>query len=205
VRYALRQGVQVFIVSWRNVGRELSTLTWEDYIAQGVPAPLEVIAKITRADRINTLGFCVGGTLLASYLRNAYPENNLRQLGKIALCGQPLDLRRVDVPALVVATREDQIVPWRSAYTSSRLLTGRIEFLLGASGHIAGIVNPPDAKRREYWLSDTMADSADESLAQARRAPGSWWPHWVQWLKRWAGELTIAPQALSNAQYPPLE
>ena len=310
VRYALSQGMQVFIVSWRNVGRELGTLTWEDYIEQGVLAPLEAIAQITRADRINTLGFCVGGTLLACalavakepvqissltllatmldfaevgdigvyidpdfvrqceqtyrdggvmpgrvlasafaslranelvwsfvvnnylkgktppafdllywngdsanlpgrlyawYLRNAYLENNLRQPGKLPLCGQPLDLRRVDVPALVVATRQDHIVPWRSAYASSRLLTGRIEFVLGGSGHIAGIVNPPDARRREYWLNDSIPDSADEWLAQARRVPGSWWPHWVQWLKRWSGELTNAPQALGDARYPPLE
>jgi poly[(R)-3-hydroxyalkanoate] polymerase subunit PhaC len=310
VRYALSQGLQVFIVSWRNVRRELGTLTWEDYIEQGVLAPLAVIAKITQADRINTLGFCVGGTLLACalavarervrvssltllatmldfadvgdigvyidqdfvrqceqtyrdggvmpgsalasafaslrandlvwffvvnnylkgkappafdllywngdssnlpgrlyawYLRHAYLENGLRQPGKLALCGQPLDLRRVDLPAMIVATREDHIVPWRGAYASGRLLTGRIEFVLGASGHIAGIVNPPDAGRREYWLNESVPDNAEDWLAGARRVPGSWWPHWMQWLKRWSGKLTTGPRALGDAQYPPLE
>jgi len=145
------------------------------------------------------------GKLYAWYLRHAYLENSLREPGKLEVCGRPLDLRRVNAPTLVLAAREDHIVPWRSAYASTQLLTGRIEFVLGASGHVAGIVNPPDANRRDFWINPLLPGGADEWLADARRVPGSWWPHWMKWLKRWSGDLAGAPQLLGNAQYPPLD
>jgi polyhydroxyalkanoate synthase len=145
------------------------------------------------------------GKLYAWYLRNAYLENNLRESGKLHVCGHPLNLRDIVQPAFVLATREDHIVPWRTAYASGRLLAGRIEFVLGGSGHVAGIVNPPSAKRREHWVNSTLASSADEWLAQARQVSGSWWPHWAQWLRRRSGVLIDAPGALGDAQHPPLE
>ena len=82
------------------------------------------------------------GVMYAYYIRNMYLENNLRRPGKLTMCGVPVDLRKVDMPAYVLATREDHIVPWKTAYASARLLKGRIEFVLAASGHIAGVINP---------------------------------------------------------------
>jgi polyhydroxyalkanoate synthase len=310
VRYALEQGLQVFIVSWRNVESDPNALTWDDYIEDGVLAPLRAARQITGADGVSTLGFCVGGTLLASalavaaerayvssltllatlldftdvgeigvyideafvqrceqiyrdggvmpgsalasafaslrandlvwffvannylkgqaprafdllywngdsanlpgklyawYLRNAYLENNLCKPGKLALRGTPLALGRIDVDAFVLATREDHIVPWRSAYESTRLLAGRIEFVLAASGHIAGIVNPPGANRREHWINPSSAAGADDWLGAARRVPGSWWPHWVRWVKERSGTLVESSPELGNAQYPTLQ
>jgi polyhydroxyalkanoate synthase subunit PhaC len=307
VRYALDQGIQVFLVSWRNVPRELGGSTWEDYIREGIYGPLDAVREITGCDQANVLGFCVGGTLLASglavmddprrvasltllaaildfsdvgeigvyiddayvrqceqayrdgglmpgsllastfaslranelvwsfvinnylkgqtprafdllhwnsdsanlpgrlyawYLRNAYLENNLRVPGKLTLCGRPMDLRAIHCPAFVLATREDHIVPWRSAYASTQLLGGRIEFVLGASGHIAGVVNPPTPVRRSHWLNPAVPTSADEWLEQATDTPGSWWPHWVRWLTRMAGAQIAAPRTLGSTRNP---
>ncbi len=123
--------------------------------------------------------------------------------GKLALCGRPLDLRSIDCPAFVLATREDHIVPWRSAYASTQLLGGRIEFVLGASGHIAGVVNPPAPVRRELLAQSSCCPPAPhEWLEQATDTPGSWWPHWVSWLSRTSGEQMPAPQTLGSAQHP---
>jgi polyhydroxyalkanoate synthase len=307
VRYALDQGIQVFLVSWRNVPRELGGSTWDDYIREGIYGPLTALREITGCDQASVLGFCVGGTLLASalaitddpqhvasltllatmldfsdvgeigvyvddeyvrqceqayrdgglmpgsllassfaslranelvwsfvinnylkgqtprafdllhwnsdsanlpgrlyawYLRNAYQENNLRIPGKLTLCGRPLDLRAIQCPTFVLATREDHIVPWRSAYASTQLLGGRIEFVLGASGHIAGVVCPPAPIRRSHWLNPAVPTSSDEWLEQATGTPGSWWPHWVQWLTRLAGAQISAPRTLGSPQNP---
>jgi len=145
------------------------------------------------------------GKLYAWYLRNAYLENNLCKPGKLELHGTPLDFSAIDVDAFVLATREDHIVPWRGAYESARLLAGRIEFVLAASGHIAGIVNPPGANRREYWVNPSSAVRADDWLGAARKIPGSWWPHWVRWLKERSGTLVESSPELGNAQYPSLQ
>jgi len=85
------------------------------------------------------------------------------------------------------------------------LLAGRIEFVLAASGHIAGIVNPPGANRREYWVNPSSAVRADDWLGAARKIPGSWWPHWVRWLKERSGTLVESSPELGNAQYPSLQ
>ena len=100
--------------------------------------------------------------MYAYYLRNMYLENNLSVPGRLTMCGVPVDLGTVDTPAYVLATREDHIVPWRTAYASARLLKGRIEFVLAASGHIAGVINPASRNRRNYWLN-----------AALRRRPGA--------------------------------
>jgi polyhydroxyalkanoate synthase len=310
VRYALDQGIQVFLVSWRNVPRELGGSTWEDYIRGGVFGPLEAVREITGCDQANALGFCVGGTLLgcalavmedpqrvasltllaamldfsdvgeigvyvdeeyvrqceqtyrdggllpggllastfaslranelvwsfvinnylkgetprafdllywnsdsanlpgplyAWYLRNAYLENNLRWPGKVTLCGRPADLHAIRCPAFVLAAREDHIVPWRSAYASTQLLGGKIEFVLAASGHIAGIVNPPAPVRRSHWLNPATPLSGDQWLEGASERPGSWWPHWVAWLTEHSGSFVTAPRVLGSARNPERE
>jgi polyhydroxyalkanoate synthase len=313
VAHAVASGNTVFMVSWRNVGPEQGHLTWDDYLEKGVFSALRVAREITRADKVNALGFCVGGTLLGAalavlaekdedtvasatflaamldfadtgkigllvdeagvrlreatigkggilpgsdlafvfsslrandlvwpyvvnnyllgeqpaafdllywnsdstnlpgpmycyYLRNTYLENNLKKPGKLVNCGVPVDLGSVDLPLFVVATREDHIVPWKSAYKTLHLLNSqKPEFILGASGHIAGIVNPPDKKRRSHWVFEAQPQDPDEGLAAAQEIRGSWWPRWSEWLARHAGGRRAAPKQAGNAKYKPIE
>ena len=312
VRYCVEQGFTTFIVSWRNIPPELGYLTWHDYVREGVLAPLDAVRAITGAEQVNTLGFCVGGTLLATalavmaekndasvasltllasmldfsetgdisvfvdrefveraerefretgsmpgsrlaatfatlrandlvwrfvinnylkgrepkpfdllywnadganlpgrlytyYLRNMYLENNLKIPGKLDSCGVPVDLGRIEVPAFVLATHEDHIVPWKTAHLSAALLGGRTEFVLGASGHVAGIVNPAAGKRRHYWTNSASAPDADAWFTGAAQQAGSWWPHWANWLREKSGNKQLAPAALGNTRFPVIE
>ncbi len=145
------------------------------------------------------------GTMFVYYVRNTYLENNLRTPGKLTMCGVPLDLRQVTLPAFVLASREDHIVPWKTAYLSAQLLSGDIEFVLAASGHIAGVINPAAKNKRNYWLNAALPAAADEWLAGAVQQPGSWWSHWSGWLAERGGESVPARCALGNERYPPLE
>jgi polyhydroxyalkanoate synthase len=312
VRYAIEQGHTVFLVSWRNITAELGHLTWDDYLEQGVLQAIDVARAVSGADKINTLGFCVGGTLLASalavlqakgedlvasltllttlldfsdtgeigalvseqsvaareaaigqggvmqgkelaftfsslrandlmwqyvvnsylkgkappafdllywnadgtnlpgpmmcwYVRNTYLENNLREPGKTVQCGEPVDLSLIDIPAFLYASREDHIVPWKTAYASSELLAGDTTFVLGASGHIAGVINPAAKNKRNHWVDGTAGPDAERWLATATSVPGSWWPQWSGWLARQAGRQIAAPRSLGNRKYRRIE
>jgi polyhydroxyalkanoate synthase len=312
VRYAVGEGHTVFTVSWRNVPAELGLLSWDDYLARGALTAIRVAKEITGSARVNALGFCVGGTLLACtlavlaargdrsvasatflttmldfedpgeigvfvsdeflaarepallagqrihgrelagafaslrandlvwnyvvgnylkgetpppfdllywnsdsanlpgpmfvyYLRNMYLANRLRAPGALTMAGERIDLGAVTVPAYVFATREDHIVPWRSAYRTTRLLGGDVTFTLGASGHIAGVVNPPAKARRNYWSNESVAGGADAWLAGAESRPGSWWPHWAAWLARHGGARRPAPKQEGSALHPALD
>ena len=310
VRYALEQGHTVFMVSWRNVGPEQGRYGWDDYLEMGVLEALRAARDIARADRVNALGFCVGGTLLGTalavlaakgedlvesvtylatmldfsesgqiglfvdeasvaqreatlgrggvlpgsdlatvfsslrandliwpyvvnnylmggtpaafdllywnsdstnlpgpmyctYLRNTYLENKLRVPGALTSLGVPVDLGKVDRPSFIVATREDHIVPWRSAYRSLGLLGGEKTFVLGASGHIAGVINPAAKNRRSYWAAEQHAKHPQEPeawLQSAAERPGSWWPQWAAWLGRYGGGKRKAPRKPGNAR-----
>jgi len=103
------------------------------------------------------------------------------------------------------STREDHIVPWRSAYRSVNLLGGDCEFVLGGSGHIAGVVNPASKKKREYWVDGVQGSDPDAWLGSAEERKGSWWPHWRDWLARFGGGKVDAPSSVGNAQYPAIE
>jgi len=116
------------------------------------------------------------------YLRNMYIKNLLGQPGGISLAGVPIDLHKVKIPAYFISTVEDHIAPWKTTYAGSRYLGGSTRFVLGGSGHIAGIVNPPAAKKYHYWTNDVPAATADEWFAGAKQTPGSWWDNWQQWL-----------------------
>ena len=312
VKYAVEQGFTVFIMSWRNVTEAQGHLTWDDYLANGVVKAIDVVRLITRVEKINTLGFCVGGTLLASalavlrrmghdvvesvtflttfldfsevgdisayideafvarrerevgaggivnggelafaftslranelvwnyvvnnylkgtkppafdllfwnsdstnlpgpwytyYLRNTYFENNLIQPDKLTMCGVPVDLSFVDMPTFVFAAKEDHIVPWRGAYSSASYLGGETEFVLGASGHIAGVVNPASKNKRSYWTDGDLDQPQSKWLAHAVETEGSWWPHWTDWLKKFGGKMIPARRSLGNAQFTPTE
>ncbi|SDV51396.1 class I poly(R)-hydroxyalkanoic acid synthase [Chitinasiproducens palmae] len=318
VRGALEAGFQVFMVSWRNPDESLAGLSWDDYIGDGVLAAIDATRAISASDTVNAMGFCVGGTLLATaaavaaargeqpcesitllttmldfadtgvldvfidedhvsmrertigslapkpglmrgtefartfsmlrpndlvwpfvidnyllgktppafdllywnadstnlpgamfgwYLRHTYLENRLREPDALEVCGVPVDFGRIRCPAFIFASREDHIVPWQTAYASRQLLGGESTFLLGASGHIAGVINPPAANKRHYWAAPSAAAdaSADAWLGQATRAAGSWWPAWHAWLGQHGGGEVPARESLGAAGYEPIE
>jgi polyhydroxyalkanoate synthase len=144
------------------------------------------------------------GPMYSYYVKNLYLENRLREHGTLTMLGERIDPARIAAPAYVFASREDHIVPWRTAYRTLDLLGGESTFVLGASGHIAGVVNPPESGRRNYWTNDLRAADSDEWLAGATRHPGSWWPHWDRWIDRHAGGRRAAPPTTGNADHPPL-
>lgn len=312
VRYAVEQGHTVFVVSWRNVAAEQGHLTWDDYIEIGIAQAIDTALAITGSDRVNALGFCVGGTLLGCaaavlagrgarkigsltfmttmldfsdageigllidetgvaarermiggggimpgeelgfvfstlrgndliwpyvsenylegrqpdafdllfwnadgtnlpgpmycwYVRNTYLENNLCVSGKTTLCGVPLDLGRIDVPTYVMASREDHIVPWRTAYRTTQLVSGTVTFVLAASGHIAGAINPASRNKRSYWTDGKLGGSAEQWLDHAREVSGSWWSDWSAWLKGQAGSPVPARAQLGSVRFQELE
>jgi polyhydroxyalkanoate synthase len=148
------------------------------------------------------------GPMYAWYLRNMYLENNLRVPNKLVSCGQPVDLNRIKVPAYVFAAREDHIVPWKAAYASARLLpgggkAGAVRYVLGASGHIAGSINPPSKNKRSYWAGtdDSLPADSEAWLHAATEYPGSWWTDWARWLARFGGPQKAAPKEYGSAKY----
>ena len=147
----------------------------------------------------------LAGTMFGYYLRNTYLENNLCVPGRLTMCGVPVDLGRVDVPAYLMASREDHIVPWHTAWQNTRLLAGQNEFVLAASGHIAGVINPASQNKRHYWTGGPGGTDADAWLAGAARHPGSWWTHWSGWLAERSDVQIPAPASPGNAAYPALE
>ncbi len=319
IRHTVAQGHRVFVMSWKNAGEEIAQRTWDDYIEEAVLRAIALVQEISGQKQINTLGFCIGGTILSTalavlaargarpaasmtllttfldfsdtgvldifideagvrlremtiglesagggsllkgqelattfsllrpndlvwnyvvgnylkgetpppfdllywnsdgtnlpgpmycwYLRNTYLENNLREPGKVSVCGEPIDLGSIDVPSYLYASREDHIVPWQGAYRSTELLKGKRRFVLGASGHIAGVINPPAKKKRSHWIGKTavLSDSADEWLANAAEHPGSWWTDWSAWLAGFGGKPVAAPKKPGNASWKALE
>ncbi|HET7199789.1 MAG TPA: class I poly(R)-hydroxyalkanoic acid synthase, partial [Burkholderiales bacterium] len=129
----------------------------------------------------------------------------LREPGRTSVAGLPLDFGKVAVPAYVLATREDHIVPWRTAYRTTQLVKGESRFVLGASGHVAGIVNPASKNKRSYWTGGSPPADAEEWLAGATETPGSWWTDWSGWLEPSGGGRVNAPARLGSAEYKPLE
>jgi polyhydroxyalkanoate synthase len=144
------------------------------------------------------------GPMYLEYVTNMYLDNRLREAGALTMCGQKIDLGRIALPAYVYASREDHIVPWHSAYRTVGLLGGDPTFVLGASGHIAGVINPASKNRRNYWTNELLTDDADDWLARADQCPGSWWPHWAAWLAEHGGTRHPAPSHEGNARHPPL-
>jgi polyhydroxyalkanoate synthase len=169
-----------------------------NYLLGGTPKAFDLLHW--NADSTN-----LPGPMYVYYLRNMYLENNLRQPDRLTMCGTPVRLSRLTLPAYVLATRGDHIVPWKSAYASARLLGGKIDFVLASSGHIAGVINPPSPGRRSFWAGDAPGTDPDEWLARATSHAGSWWPHWLRWLAPHAGASRSAPEALGSSRYPVIE
>ena len=145
------------------------------------------------------------GPMYAYYLRNTYQDNLLAKPDALTMCGVPVSLKRVKLPTFVFAAREDHIVPWKGGYKSARTLGGKVKFVLGASGHIAGTINPASKNKRSYWVNEDMGADADKWFAEAREVPGSWWPEWAKWLKPHAGKLVPARKKLGGAKRKPIE
>ncbi len=310
VQYALDEGFQVFMISWRNIAGELGHLRWDDYATLGVQAAIDNALKVARAKSLHALGFCVGGTLLASalascvaaervasmtllaslldfrdagdigvyideayvarteslyadggvvpggqlasafaslrardliwkfvienyllgttpapfdllywnsdsanlpgplfawYLRNCYLENKLEHPQALAINGQSVEISKLTMPSFVLGTELDHIVPWRSAFASCSLLGGDVEFVLGSSGHIAGVVSPPGDTRRNYRIANGKFSSAKHWFEGSQTRTGSWWPYWIEWLKAKSSAQKAAPKTLGTRTLPSIE
>ena len=319
IRYAVAEGHRVFVVSWRNPDESVKHLTWDDYVEQGAIQAIRVVQEISGQDKINTLGFCVGGTILASalavlaargeqaaasltllttlldfadngildifvdeasvrlreatlgpdspkgpqllhgqelattfsflrpndlvwnyvvgnylkgeappafdllywngdstnlpgpmycwYLRHTYLQNELKVPGQLTVCGEKLDLGAIDCPVYVYGSREDHIVPWQAAYRNTQIFKGKRRFVMGASGHIAGVINPPAKGKRSHWIAKSAALPADADawLAGATEHPGSWWTDWSNWLAAHAGADKPAPKGPGNRKFKAIE
>jgi polyhydroxyalkanoate synthase len=143
------------------------------------------------------------GPMYCWYTRNMYLENKLKEPGGTVQCGTPVDLSKITAPAFVLASKEDHIVPWKSAYQTTRLLGGDVRFVLGASGHVAGVVNPPAKNKRSHWKNEGSVD-AQAWFDSAEEHPGSWWPDWDSWLKK-HGSGTIPVPEIGSDKYPVIE
>jgi polyhydroxyalkanoate synthase len=146
------------------------------------------------------------GPMYAYYLREFYLENRLREPGALRMLGERIDLSAIQVPAHVVATRDDHIVPWRTAYRTVALLGGETTFTLGASGHIAGIVNPVAGAKRDHWTNPRLTEDPDDWLERAERVPGSWWTAWSAWIAPRSGvRRRVGRARTGSARFPPLD
>jgi polyhydroxyalkanoate synthase subunit PhaC len=289
VRWAVSQGHTVFVISWVNPDETLAEKGFDDYMQQGYLAALDAIEQVTGEREVNAIGYCLGGTLLAStlaymaarkddriktatffvtmmdfkeagelgvfideeqlnaleekmnkrgylegsemattfnmlrandliwsfvvnnyllgndpfpfdllywnadstrmparmhsfYLRKMYQENLLSQPNGISLAGVPIDLGKVKTPAYFLSTREDHIAPWKSTYRGTQLLGGPKRFVLAASGHIAGVVNPPEGGKYNHWINSELPADPEAWFAGATELAGSWWPDWHRWV-----------------------
>ena len=309
IRYAASQGHRTFVVSWRNPDESLAQKTWDDYVESGAIAAIKTVQQISGAEKINTLGFCVGGTILSNalavlnargedpvasatflttlidftntgildvfideamvnlremqmgqggimkgkdlastfsflrpndlvwnyvvgnylkgetpppfdllywnsdstnlpgpfyawYLRNFYLENKLVKPNELTVCGEKIDLGQVKLPVYIYGSREDHIVPIEGAYASTQVLPGPKRFVMGASGHIAGVINAPVKNKRSHWIraDNQLPATQDAWLQGAQEHPGSWWTDWSGWLQGHAGKQIAAPKAYGNAR-----
>jgi polyhydroxyalkanoate synthase subunit PhaC len=194
-------------------GRDLATtfsflrpndLVWNyvvgNYLKGESPPPFDLL--YWNSDSTN-----LPGPYYAWYLRNTYLENRLCKPGQAKVCGQKIDLRKIDIPVYLYASREDHIVPPGGAYASTQHLGGPKRFVMGASGHIAGVINPASKNKRNYWVSNakTYPATVDEWLEKATDKPGSWWPDWAAWLQSHSGMLVAAPKQPGSRKYKPIE
>ncbi|GAC1406446.1 MAG: class I poly(R)-hydroxyalkanoic acid synthase [Burkholderiaceae bacterium] len=179
---------------WNYVG--------SNYLKGEEPPPFDLL--YWNADGTN-----LPGPMFCWYLRNTYLENNLRHPGRVTVLGEPLDFAKIDAPTFLYASREDHIVPWQSAFESQTLLNptkpARNQFVLGASGHIAGVINAPSRNKRSYWTNPKPTRDPAQWLASATEHPGSWWTVWAAFLTANGGKQVKAPSTLGNRQYKPIE
>jgi len=171
-----------------------------NYLKGETPPPFDLL--YWNSDSTN-----LPGPYYAWYLRNTYLENNLVKPGKATVCGEKLDLRLLDMPFYIYGSREDHIVPIGGAYASTQALPGKKRFVMGASGHIAGVINPPAKNKRSHWIRGDakLPKTSAEWLAGAVEHPGSWWTDWALWLKGQAGKQIPAPKTYGKGKHKAIE
>ncbi|MEN9466308.1 MAG: hypothetical protein RL081_309 [Pseudomonadota bacterium] len=171
-----------------------------NYLKGETPPPFDLL--YWNSDSTN-----LPGPYYAWYLRNTYLENNLIKPGKATVCGEKVDMRLVDTPVYIYGSREDHIVPINASYASTQVLPGKKRFVMGASGHIAGVINPPAKNKRSHWIraDGKLPKTQAEWLKGAVEYPGSWWTDWSQWLKGHAGKQIAAPKTYGKGKYKAIE
>jgi polyhydroxyalkanoate synthase len=140
----------------------------------------------------------------AYYLRNMYQENKLIVPGALELNGVPIDLGKVTVPGFLLSTKEDHIAPWKSTYAATQIYKGPVKFVLAASGHIAGVVNPPGRSKYGHWENDQLPKSPDDWLTAATYIQDSWWPVWEKWVAQYSGG-EVKPRHPGDGKLTPIE
>lgn len=312
IRWAVEQGHTVFVLSWVNPDDSLKDKRFDDYLLEGPVAALDAIERATGEREVNALGYCIGGTLLATtlahlaakgddrvasatflttmvdftdpgelgvfideeqiavleghmdkkgfldgshmaqvfnllrendliwsafvnnyllakelpqfdllywngdstrmpammhkfYLREMYLNNRLVQPDALTIAGTPIDLRRVKAPTYVLSAREDHIAPWRSTFAATRLYGGPVRFVLAASGHIAGVINPPAGNKYCYWLHPRRTKTPEAWMAGATRHEGSWWPDWQKWISAHGGGASVSARSPGAGALPAIE
>ncbi len=189
-------------------GRDLATtfsflrpndLVWNyvvgNYLKGETPPPFDLL--YWNSDSTN-----LPGPYYAWYLRHMYLQNDLVKPGTVTVCGQKIDFRKVKLPVYIYGSREDHIVPIGGAYGSTQVFPGKKRFVMGASGHIAGVINPASKGKRSHWTSDkaTFPANVNDWIAAATEHPGSWWTDWAAWLKPQAGKQIPAPKAYGRGK-----
>ena len=174
-----------------------------NYLKGETPPPFDLL--YWNSDSTN-----LPGPFYAWYLRNTYFENNMVKPGRLTVCGQKIDLRKLDMPTYIYGSREDHIVPIGGAYASTQHLPGKKRFVMGASGHIAGVINPPAKNKRSFWTNDKLPANKfpaaqSDWASTATEHPGSWWTDWSSWLKSHAGKQVAAPKKFGSAKYKVIE
>jgi polyhydroxyalkanoate synthase len=169
-----------------------------NYLKGKTPPPFDIL--YWNSDSTN-----MTAAMYTWYLRNMYLENRLVEPGGVELCGVPVDLGKITCPVYCLSAIEDHIAPWKTTFITTELLRGPTEFVLGASGHIAGVINPANKNKRNYWINGEMGRGADHWLETAESVPGSWWTHWDAWLKGTGGKEIPAPDQVGSKDYPEIE
>lgn len=311
VKWLVDQGFTVFMVSWVNPDEDLAHKRYEDYVFEGVKASVDVMKEITGTDKVNALGYCIGGNFLATYsgyaggdgdqslnttsymatlfdfensgdlqvfidekqlndiesrtqnkgfldgetlartfnilrandliwsfvinnyllgeepmafdllywnshstnlpatmynyyLRNMFHKNLLIKPGGLTIGGRPLNLADSTTPSFILNTKDDHIAPWWCGYAGTKVFSGPKKFVLGGSGHVAGIFNHPSSGKYGYWTNDDVSKSFNEWFDEATMTPGSWWGEWVLWLKDYNKKMVKA-RVPGSKMHPPIE
>jgi polyhydroxyalkanoate synthase len=189
-------------------GRDLATtfsflrpndLVWNyvvgNYLKGETPPPFDLL--YWNSDSTN-----LPGPYYAWYLRQMYLENNLVKPGKTTVCGEKIDFRQVKLPVYIYGSREDHIVPIGGSYGSTQIFPGKKRFVMGASGHIAGVINPASKNKRSHWIGPAgkFPTNAKDWINSATEHPGSWWTDWSAWLKPLAGKQIAAPKSYGKGK-----
>ncbi|USR78196.1 class I poly(R)-hydroxyalkanoic acid synthase [Photobacterium damselae] len=179
-----------------------NSLYWNYYVDNYLKgkSPVDFDLLYWNSDSTNVAGPCHN-----FLLRDFYLENKLIQDKGVKIDGVWMDLNKIKIPSYFISTKEDHIALWQGTYRGALLTGGNKTFVLGASGHVAGIVNPPNKNKYGYWTNDNLDDSADEWLTNAEYAEGSWWTHWDQWLSQHNRQEQVEPYSLGSENYPVID